>query len=136
MTALLAGARPSHLRLGGSLAAAESGRDAAAVERDIRRRAAAREAGDQKQSGRMSEEMSATPAEATACPSERWGYPFESIVDLIAATADEPDDDNLREHLRRIQEIARVPDDAIRSLFDMLRIYKDSERPAPVPELA
>ncbi len=51
-----------------------------------------------------------------------WADPFEAMVFLTAAMADEPDRADLREALHRLQKAAHKPDDTGRSLFDRLRL--------------
>jgi hypothetical protein len=62
----------------------------------------------------------ARDAEEMARLAERLGRPFEATVFLNAAIAEEPDRDDLREALRRLEEAQRRPDEAGRTLFDRL----------------
>jgi len=59
-------------------------------------------------------------AEEMASLAERLGHHFEAIVFLTAALADEPDRSDLRAVLYRLDEAAREPEVAGRSLFDKL----------------
>ena len=71
----------------------------------------------------------ARDAEEMACLADRLGHRFEAIVFLTAALADEPDRDDLREALRGLEESARRPDEAGRSLSD--RLPADCGGPGP-----
>ena len=71
----------------------------------------------------------ARDAEEMARLAERLGHRFEAIVFLTAALADEPDRADLREALHRLEDAAHEPDDAGRSLFDILPTNSGGDEP-------
>jgi predicted Zn-dependent protease len=75
----------------------------------------------------------ARDAEEMTRLAERLGHPFEAIVFLTAAIAEEPDHHDLRAARHRQDEAGHVPPpDEVRSLFDSLRIDCGDVRPAAV----
>jgi thioredoxin-like negative regulator of GroEL len=98
---------------------AELRRRKAAIERD---RARYRELHRRNQPARDAEEL--------ARLAERLGHPFEALVFLTAAAAEEPDRDDLRSAVRRLAGARSRPSDAGRSLFDRLPTDCGSNPPA------
>jgi enediyne biosynthesis protein E4 len=89
----------------------ELGRSRPEIERD---QARYRELHRRNQPARDAEEM--------ARLAERLGHPFEAIVFLTAALAEEPVRSDLRQARRRFEEVAQPGDGAGRSLFDRVGI--------------
>jgi enediyne biosynthesis protein E4 len=61
---------------------------------------------------------------------QRLGHPFEAIVFLTAALADEPDRADLRAALHHLEEATREPADAGGTLFDRLPTDRGGDKPS------
>jgi thioredoxin-like negative regulator of GroEL len=90
------------------------------VAADLRRRRAEIEGAQARYRELYRRNQPARDAEEMAHLAERLGHPFEAIVFLTAALADEPDCADLQATLHRLEEAAHEADEACRRLFDRL----------------